>query len=103
MVWGGIAYGVKSQFIVVEGTMTAVGYRDEIFCPDAVPLVRQRQLILQRVSARPHVTRVCRYFLANNSILSLDWPPGIQHRLSPIEHLWDDLDRRVRKRQGRVE
>ena len=47
MVWGGIAHGVKLQLIVVEGDMTAVRYRDEILRPISVPLVQQRQLILQ--------------------------------------------------------
>ena len=40
--------GVKSQVIVVEGNMTVVSYRDEILRPTAVPLVQQRQLILQQ-------------------------------------------------------
>ena len=75
MVWGGIVQGVKSQVIVVEGNMTVVSYRDEILRPNAVPLVQQRHLILQQDNARPHVTRVCRDFLANNNIVPLDWSP----------------------------
>ena len=75
LVWGGIAHGVKAQLIVVEGNMTAVKYNDEIFRPTAVPLVQQRQLILQQDNAWPHVARVCRDFLANNNIVPLDLPP----------------------------
>ena len=41
--------------------------------------------------------RVCRDFLANNNVIPLDWS---QYSLSPTEHLWHDLDRRVRKRQN---
>ena len=48
MVWGGIAHGIKSQLIIVAGNMTAVRYRDEILRPVAVPLVQQRNLILQQ-------------------------------------------------------
>ena len=55
MVWGGIAHGIKSQLIIVAGNMTAVRYRVEILRPVAVPLVQQRNLILQQDNARPHV------------------------------------------------
>ena len=99
MVWGGIAHGIKSQLIIVAGNMTAVWYRDEILRPVAVPLVQQRKLILQQDSARPHVARVCQDFLANNNIAPLAWPP-YSPDLTPIEHMWDELDRRVRKRRN---
>ena len=75
MVWGGIAHGIKSQLIIVAGNMTAVRYRDEILRSVAVPLVQQRNLILQQDNARPHVARVCQDFLANNNIAPLAWPP----------------------------
>ena len=97
MVWGGISGGVKSPLIVVPGNLTAVRYRDEILCPVAVPLVQQHQMTFQHDNARPHVARVCQDFLANNNIVPLDWPP-YSPDLSPIEHLWDELDWRVRRR-----
>ena len=99
MVWGGFAHGIKSQLIIVAGNMTAVRYRDEILRPVAVPLVQQRNLILQQDNARPHVARVCQDFLANNNIAPLAWPP-YSPDLTPIEHIWDELDRRVRKRRN---
>ena len=99
MVWGGIAHGIKSQLIIVVGNMTAVRYRDEILRPVAVPLVQQHNLILRQDNARPHVARVCQDFLANNNIAPLAWPP-YSPDLTPIEHMWDELDRRVRKRQN---
>ena len=96
MVWGGIAHGIKSQLIIVAGNMTAVRYRDEILRPVAVPLVQQRNLILQQDNARPHVARVCQDFLANNNIAALAWPP-----YSPdLTPMWDELDRRFGKRRN---
>ena len=74
--------------------MTAVWYRDEILQSVAVSLVQECLLILQQDNGRPHVARVCRDFLANNIIVPLDWLP-YSPGLSLIEHLWDDLDRRV--------
>ena len=76
--------------------MTAVRYRDEVLRPVAVPLVQQRNLILQQDNARPHVARVCQDFLTNNNTAPLAWSP-YSPDLTPIEHMWDELDRRVRK------
>ena len=92
MVRGGISHGVKLPVIVVPGNLTAVKYRDEILRPVAVQLVQQHQMIFQHDNARPHVARVCQDFLANNNIVPLDWPP-YSPDLSPIEHLWDELDK----------
>ena len=98
MVWGGISHGVKSSLIVVPGNLTAVRYRDEILRPVAVPLVQQHQMTFQHDNARPHVARVCQDFLANNNIVPLE--PPYSPDLSPIEHLWDELDRCVRRRRN---
>jgi len=98
MVWGGISHGLKSPLIVIAGNLTGVRYRDEILLPVAIPLVQQNNLIFQQDNARPHVARVCQGVLATHNIDPLDWPP-YSPDLSPIEHLWDELDRRVRARQ----
>ena len=85
--------------IVIAGNLTGARYRDEILRPVAVPFVQQHHLIFQQDNARPHVARVCQDFLANHSINPLDWPP-YSPDLSSIEHLWDEIDRRVRGRRN---
>ena len=40
------------------------------------------------------IARLTVNFLAANRVQVLDWPP-LSPDMSPIEHLWDELDRRV--------
>jgi hypothetical protein len=54
---------------------------------------------LQQDNAQPHVARVCQDFLPNHNINPFDWPP-YSPVLTPIEHLWDEMDRRVRGRRN---
>ena len=55
MILGGISHGVKSQFIVIAGNLTAVRFKDEVLCPVAVHLVQQHQLILLHDNAWLHI------------------------------------------------
>ena len=52
--------------------------------------------LLQQDTARPHTANVTRQFYAQNNVNVLDWPANSPD-LSPIEHIWDELGRRVRK------
>ena len=97
MVWGGISHGLKSPLIVIAGNLICIRYRDGILRRVAIPFVQQHHLIFQQDNARPHVARFCQDFLANHGINPLDWP-SYSPDLSPIEHLWDEMYRRVRGR-----
>ena len=98
MVWGGILHGLESQLAAIDGNLTAASYRDEILRLHVIPFLQQHNLTLQLDNARPHLTRICQVFLANNNVQPLDLPP-YSPDLSPTEHLWDQLDRQVRQRQ----
>ena len=53
-------------------------------------------IMFKHDNARPHVTRIYTQFLQAENVPVLPWP--VYHDISPIEHVWDALDRRVQQR-----
>jgi hypothetical protein len=81
--------------------LNAVKYREDILDPIILPFLQQRNFehVFQHDNERCHVARVCQDFLNQNHIRVLPWA-ALSPDLSPIEHLWDELGRRVRHRQN---
>ncbi|UYV68761.1 hypothetical protein LAZ67_6000727 [Cordylochernes scorpioides] len=77
MVWGAIAYDSRSPLLRIQGTMTAQRYVDDVLRPD---------------NARPHTARISQQALQD--VQMLPWPP-YSPDLSPIEHVWDIIGRRL--------
>ena len=97
MVWGGIHQRGRTGLIVLNGNLNAQWYVDEVLRPEVVPYVRHHNLTLQQDNARPHSARLTTTFLQQQNIDTLPWPP-YSPDLSPIEHLWDLIDRGIRSR-----
>ena len=94
-----IAYNFKSELVFIDGSLTALKYRDNVLVPHVIPAIRQRALTFQQDNARLHVAHICTDLLTENDIDVMDWPP-YSPDVSPIEHLWDELDRHVRRRRN---
>ena len=101
MVWAGIYHDGRTQLKIVQGTLNAVKYRDDILDPIVLPFLQHRNFyhVFQHDNARCHVARVCQDFLNQNHIRVLPWP-ALSPDLSAIEHVWDELGRCVRHRQN---
>ncbi len=96
MVWAGICYGQRTQVHFTDGILNAQRYLDEILRPIVVPFIHNHYLMLQHDNARPHVARICKQLLEAENITVLTWP-AYSLDMSPIEHVWDALDRRIRQ------
>ena len=100
IVWTGICHNGHTQLKIVQGTLNAVKYRDDILDPIVLPFLQQRNFdhVFQHDNARCHVARLWQDFLNQNPIRVLPCS-ALSPDMSPTEHLWHELDRPVRHRQ----
>ncbi|UYV79517.1 CNTNAP1 [Cordylochernes scorpioides] len=93
MVWGAIAYDSRSLLLRIQGTMTAQRYVDDVLRPVTLPYLQGvPNALYQQDNARPHTARISQQALQD--VQMLPWPP-YSPDLSPIEHVWDIIGRRL--------
>ena len=99
MVWGAIGYNMRSRLLRIKGNLNINRYIRGVLQPEALPLLQATpHAIFQQDNARPRVARIVQAFFQRGRVSLLPWPARSPD-MSPIEHVWDMIGRRL-IRQG---
>ena len=93
IVGAAIAHGYHSPLIVIDGNLNAQRYRDDILAYHVIPLFHNNA----NISIMPPLIQLETLYILLGQITLISLMTANSPDLSPIEHVWDSLDRRLRR------
>ncbi|GFS51681.1 transposable element Tcb2 transposase [Trichonephila clavipes] len=95
MIWNAILHHGQSNSLRIEDIFNSNSYVREVLQPKIVPFVLGIPgAIFQQDNACPHVAKTVRDFCSAQHMQLLSWP-AYSPDMSPIEHVWDLVSRRL--------